>query len=86
MKKYMIAETVTHYHSIQVDDEVDICDVIKEANALLHQTTWFEAIKEVLNDYQNKYGFDYTVKPNCCGTCSAGLEIVGCEDDTPELD
>lgn len=36
MKKYVIAETVTHYHSIEVDDEVDICDVIKEAKTLLH--------------------------------------------------
>lgn len=86
MKKYVIAETVTHYHSIEVDDEVDICDVIKEAKTLLHQATGFEAIEEVLNDYQNKYGFDYTVKPNYCGTCSEGLEIAGCEDDSPELD
>ena len=86
MKKYVIAETVTHYHSIEVDDEVDICNVIGEAKTLLHQSTGFEAIEEVLNGYQNKYGFDYTVKPNYCGTCSEGLEIVGCEDDSPELD
>lgn len=86
MKKYVIAETVTHYHSIEVDDEVDISDVIKEAKTLLHQATGFEAIEEVLNGYQNKYGFDYTVKPNYCGTCSEGLEIVGCDDDSPELD
>lgn len=86
MKKYVIAETVTHYHSIEVDDEVDICDVIKEAKTLLRQATGFEAIEEVLNGYQNKYGFDYTVKPNYCGTCSEGLEIVGCDDDSPELD
>lgn len=86
MKKYVIAETVTHYHSIEVDDEVDICDVIKEAKTLLYQSTGFEAIEEVLNGYQNKYGFDYTVKPNYCGTCSEGLEIVGCDDDSPELD
>lgn len=86
MKKYVIAETVTHYHSIEVDDEVDICNVIGEAKILLHRATGFEAIEEVLNGYQNKYGFDYTVKPNYCGTCSEGLEIVGCEDDSPELD
>lgn len=86
MKKYVIAETVTHYHSIEVDDEVDICNVIGEAKTLLHQATGFEAIEDVLNEYQNKYGFDYTVKPNYCGTCSEGLEIVGCEDDSPELD
>lgn len=86
MKKYMIRETVQHYHSVEVDDEVDIYNVIEEANTLLHQATGFEAIEEVLNDYQSKYGFDYTVKPNYCGTCSEELEIVGCDDDSPELD
>ena len=86
MKRYMVREVVTHYHSVEVDDEVDICNVIGEAKTLLHQTTGFEAIEDVLNGYQNKYGFDYPVKPNYCGTCSEGLEIVGCEDDSPELD
>lgn len=86
MKRYMVREVVNHYHSIEVDDEVDICDVIKEAKTLLHQAAGFEAIEEVLSSYQNKYGFDYTVKPNYCGTCSEELEIVGCDDDSPELD
>lgn len=86
MKRYMVREVVNHYHSIEADDEVDICNVIGKAKTLLHQATGFEAIEEVLNDYQNKYGFDYTVKPNYCGTCSEGLEIAGCEDDSPELD
>ena len=86
MKRYMVREVVTHYHSVEVDDEVDICNVIGEAKTLLHHTTGFEAIEDVLNGYQNKYGFDYTVKPNYCGTCSEGLEIVGCGDDSPELD
>nr|DAZ41709.1 MAG TPA: hypothetical protein [Caudoviricetes sp.] len=86
MKKYVVREVVNHYHLIEVDDEVDICNVIKEAKTLLHRATGFEAIEDVLNDYQNKYGFDYTVKPNYCGTCSEGLEIVGCDDDSPELD
>lgn len=52
MKTYMIRETVQHFHSIEVDDEVDICNVIKEAKTLLHQATGFEAIEEVLNDYK----------------------------------
>lgn len=86
MKKYVVREVVNHYHLIEVDDEVDICNVIKEAKTLLHRATGFEAIEDVLNDYQNKYGFNYTVKPNYCGTCSEGLEIVGCDDDSPELD
>ena len=86
MKKYVIAETVIHYHSIEVDDEVDIYDVVKEAKPLLHGATGFEAIEDVLDSYQNKYGFNYTVKPNYCGTCSEELEIIGCEDDSPELD
>ena len=86
MKKYVIAETVTHYHSIEVDDEVDICNVIKEAKTLLHQATGFEDIEEVLNDYQNKYGVDYKVKTTYCGTWREVLEIVGCEGDCGELD
>lgn len=86
MKRYMVREVVNHYHSIEVDDEVDICSIIKEAKTLLHQATGFEAIEDVLYSYYKKYGFDYTVKPNYCGTCSEGLEIVGCDEDSPELD
>lgn len=54
MKTYMIRETVQHFHSIEVDDEVDICNVIGKAKTLLHQATGFEAIEEVLNDYQKQ--------------------------------
>ncbi len=86
MKRYMVREVVNYYHSVEVDDEVDICNVIKEANALLHQATGFEAIGDVLYGYYEKYGLDYRVQPNYCGTRSEGLEIVGCDDDSPELD
>nr|DAG40250.1 MAG TPA: hypothetical protein [Caudoviricetes sp.] len=47
---------------------------------------FIEVNDEVLNDYQNKYGFDYIANPNYCGTCSEELEIIGREDDSPDLD
>lgn len=86
MKKYVIAETVTHYHLVEIDDELDIDDIIREARLLLSTAVGYEAIEDILKDYKEEHGFDYTVKPNYCGTCSEGLEIVGCEDDSPELD
>lgn len=86
MKKYVIAETVTHYHMVEIDDELNIEDVVETANPLLSLATGFKAIEDILQYHKEEHGFDYTVKPNYCGTCSEGLEIAGCEDDSPELD
>ena len=28
MAKYIVAETVTHYHEVEIDDELDILDIV----------------------------------------------------------
>lgn len=69
--KIMVSETVTHYHSIELSDELDIEKILGMANGLKKRCdTGYEAIELVLQAYKNKFGeaFDYNVKPNACGT------------------
>ena len=35
MKKFVICETVKHYHMVEVDDEIDIEKVVADAKALI---------------------------------------------------
>lgn len=86
MRKYVIAETVTHYHMVEIDDELDIEDVVKTAKSLLSTATGYEAIEDILQYHKEEHGFDYTIKPNYCGTCSENIEVMGCDEDSPELD
>lgn len=69
--KIMLSETVTHYHSVEMSDELDIEKILSMANSLKKRcNTGYEAIETVLKMYQNKFGetFDYEVIPNTCGT------------------
>lgn len=69
--KIMLSETVTHYHSVEMSDELDIEKILSMANSLKKRcNTSYEAIETVLKMYQNKFGetFDYEVIPNACGT------------------
>lgn len=86
MKKYVIAETVTHYHMVEIDDELNIDDIVSLARQHLKDNTGFGAINQILSGIEHKYGFDYNVKPNYCGTTAEALEVMGCEEDSPELD
>lgn len=86
MKRYVVAETVTHYHLVEIDDELDIDDIVKTSKANLGRDTGYEALESTLRHYQALYNFDYSVKPNYCGTTSQGLYTIGCQDDSPELD
>lgn len=65
----MLSEKVVHYHEIELSDELDIEKILEMANSLKKRCdTGHEAIATVLNAYKNKFGFDYKVTPNACGT------------------
>lgn len=67
--KVMLSETVTHYHSVEMSDELDIEKILSMANSLKKRCdTGYEAIATVLEVYKNKFGLDYKVTPNACGT------------------
>lgn len=69
MKRYMIKECVNHYHEVEIDDELRIEDIIADANKTKRMfDTGYEAIESALKILQIRHGFDYTVKPNACGT------------------
>ena len=67
--KVMLSENVTHYHSVELSDELDIEQIIEKANNLKKRCdTGYEAVATILEAYKNKFGFDYKVIPNACGT------------------
>lgn len=69
--KIMVSETVTHYHSVELSDELDIEKILSMANGLKKRCdTGYEAIETVLKLYRDKFGeaFNYEVTPNACGT------------------
>lgn len=77
MKKYMIKETVNHFHEITVDDEIDIEDVVSRASDMQRMfDTGYEAIDAILFRYEYKYGFEYEIKPNACGTDILDMEVM----------
>lgn len=69
--KIMLSETVTHYHSIEMSDELDIEKILDMARSLKKRCdTGYEAVEIVLKAYKDRFGdaFDYKVIPNACGT------------------
>ncbi len=77
MKSYEIRETVYLYHCVIVDEEVDIEDVIKEANENLSRCdSGCEALSVALDKIKNTYGLEYEIKCNYCGTEVDGISIV----------
>lgn len=67
--KVMLSETVTHFHEVELSDELDIEKILSMANSLKKRCdTGYEAVATVLEAYKNKFGFDYKVTPNACGT------------------
>ena len=69
--KIMVSETVTHYHSVELSDELDVEKILNMANSLKKRcNTGYEAIANVLKMYYDKFGeaFVYKVTPNACGT------------------
>ena len=69
--KVMLSETVTHFHEIEMPDELDIEQILDMANRLKKRCdTGYEAVEIVLKAYRDKFGsaFNYKVIPNACGT------------------
>lgn len=74
--KVMLSENVTHYHEVELSDEIDIEQMLKQANYLKNRyDTGYEAVANVLEDYKNKFGFEYIVTPNVCGTEFDSIEF-----------
>lgn len=74
--KVMLSETVTHYHSVELSDELDIEQILNMANSLKKRfNTGYEAVATVLEAYKNKFGLDYKVTPNACGTEFESLDF-----------
>lgn len=74
--KVMLSENVTHYHSVELSDELDIEQIIEKANNLKKRCdTGYEAVATILEAYKNKFGFEYKVTPNACGTEFESIEF-----------
>lgn len=76
--KVMLSETVTHYHEVELSDELDIEKILLMANSLKKRCdTGYEAVETVLQLYKNKYGdaFDFNLKPNACGTDCESIDF-----------
>jgi len=76
-KTYMIKETLNCYHTVILDEEIDIEDIVSKANENKDKyDTGYEAIEAELEYYKQKYGFDYQVKANDCGTDIIEMETM----------
>lgn len=76
-KTYLIRETVNHFHTITLDEELDIDDIIERAKSSSKMyETGYEAVEAILKAYKDRYGFDYKVKPNDCGTEVLDMDVI----------
>lgn len=75
MKKFVICETVNHYHMVEVDDEIDIEKVVADAKALIKMSFGVEALANILEDYKYHHGLDYNIKADFCGTSTENLTV-----------
>lgn len=74
----MLSETVTHYHEVELSDELDLEKVIDMANSIRPQcVNGYEAIRLVLQAYKNKLGdeFAFNIQPNACGSTSEEINF-----------
>lgn len=76
-KRIEICEVVKHYHVIEVDDEVDVGELVRNVNySLSKYDSGCEALSVALDKIKNTYGLDYEIKCNYCGTEVDGLSVV----------
>ena len=69
MSKYVLAETVVQYHEIDIEDDLDIFNVLEEVNSKVNNGyDCCEALSKILEDYKEKYGWDYKILKNNCGS------------------
>lgn len=72
----LVSEIVTHFHEVELSNELDIEQILEMANRLKKRcNTGYEAVATVLEAYKNKFGFDYKVIPNACGTEFESLDF-----------
>lgn len=77
MKQYKIAETVTHYHMIEIDDDIDINEVINSARGLLPiSMTGVDAIETVLDNDKKKSNTDYIIHRDYYGETLDNLYVM----------
>lgn len=75
--KVMVCEIVRHYHEVELDNELYVEDVVTRAmNNNRMYDTGYQAIEGYLQTYKDRYGFDYKVKPNACGTEVEDMYVV----------
>ena len=75
MKKFVVCETVHHYHMVEVDDEIDIEKVDADAKALIKMSSGVEALADILEDHKYHHGLDYCIKADFCGTSAENLTV-----------
>ena len=75
MKKFVICETVNHYHMVEVDDEIDIEKVVEDANRLIKMSSGVEALNDILEDYKYHHSLECNVKPDYCGVSTERLVV-----------
>lgn len=76
-KKFLVKEVVNHFHTITLDEEISIENLIEQANRMANMyDTGYKAIGEILERYKDKYGFEYDVEANGCGTETLEIELV----------
>ena len=74
--KVILSENVTHYHEVELSNELGLQEIIDKANGLKKRCdTGYEAVATVLEAYKNKFGLDYKVTPNACGTEFEDIEF-----------
>lgn len=75
--KYLIKETVHHYHEVELNEELDIEEIIKTAdrNKGRHESGC-ESIESALRRYFKSHGFEFKVIPNKYGTECVSIDVV----------
>lgn len=87
MKSFVIKEIVNHYHKVTIDDELDIEEIVQSSREWRNGCDpGYIGLENVLKAYKKLYDFDYSVEPNYCGTETKYMEVIGCDEDSPELD
>ena len=72
-----LAENVNHYHLVSISDELDLEEIMAEVRMSLSMyDTAHEAMEAILKKYKDKYGYDYRIEPNYCGTSINSVSVM----------
>ena len=74
--RVMLSENVTHFHEVELSDELDIEQILNTANKLIkNYDNAEEIISEILQIYKDKFNFDYVFLSNSGGTKIENIEL-----------